>query len=149
MVGEKVLHRSLWDFIHDESTRQLYSHILSIARTGRILHFNFNCDSPGKIRLMEMTVSAQQEDGVQFQTRTLQVQERTEQKILDRNASRTDELIHICSWCKAIDTGNQTWKDLDDSISTLELFKRNKLPALTHGICGTCHEKISNKINYN
>ncbi len=146
ITAEKILYRSLWDFIDDETTRQLYKGILHAVRGGKFLQFNFNCDSASEIRLMEMTVSAEKDDGVQFQTRILQAKGRTEQKILNRNTQRTDELILICSWCKAIDIGNQEWKVLDEAISMLELFKQNKLPELSHGMCQSCYELIAKKM---
>jgi hypothetical protein len=143
MTSESVVDRSLWDFICDETTRQLYSHILAIARMGRILRFDFHCDSPGKIRLMEMTVSSERDAGVQFRTRTLKASERPEQKILSRTVRRSDQFIQMCSWCKAIDTGNDEWRDLDESISHLEVFKHGELPKLTHGICKACYKAVS------
>lgn len=146
LVGANVLERSLWDFIDDETTCQLYKDILAIVRTGKILHFNFNCDSPDRIRFMEMIISAEKNGGIQFQTKTLQTRARPPESLLDRNARRTQGFLHICSWCKAIETGQEEWKDVEEAISILDLFKRDKLPHLTHGICDSCYLRISEKI---
>jgi hypothetical protein len=146
MTRENVLKRSLWDFIKDVTTVQLYRDILKIARTGKIMQFNFNCDSPDKIRSLEMIVSAEKNDGVQFQTRTLRIKQREPQNILDINVQRIERFINICGWCKSIEVALEEWKDLDEAISMLGLFKHDKLPRLTHGICKNCLQKMSRKV---
>lgn len=150
LTDGKILDRSLWDFITDETTLQLYKDILNLVRAGDVMRFNFQCDSPDKVRFMEMIISPEENNGVLFQTRTLSVDECLSQRILDRNVARTNRLIIICGWCKAIDTGssgNKDWKDLAIGISILDLFKQYRLPELSHGMCDTCYSAISENLS--
>jgi hypothetical protein len=66
LVSEKVINCSLWDFITDETTRQLYKDMLKLVRQSNFIEFNFNCDSSNKIRLMEMIISSAENDAVLF-----------------------------------------------------------------------------------
>jgi hypothetical protein len=138
----------LWDFITDETTKQLYKDMLKLVREGNFMEFKFNCDSSTKIRLMEMIITPAENGALLFQTRTISINERPEQNVLDRNAARTKKLISMCGWCKAIDTGNNDWKTFDIGISMLGLFEQDKLPALSHGICDTCYSSVSEKISH-
>ena len=147
LIDGKVLNRSLWDFITDETTRQLYKDMLNVVRAGSVMRINFHCDSPDKVRFMEMIISLKENNAVLFQTCALSINERPRQKLLDRNAVRTKKLIVICGWCKAIDTGNKDWKNLDVGISILGLFKRDKLPQLSHGMCDTCYSVMSENLS--
>jgi hypothetical protein len=147
LIGEKVVNSSLWSFIAHETTRQLYKDLLKLVRKGNVMRFNFNCDSPGKVRFIEMIISPEENNGALFQTHTLSVEERLSQRILDRNAKRINKLINICGWCKAIDTGDKDWQHLDSGISMLSLFEQDKLPELSHGICNNCYSAMAEKIS--
>ncbi len=152
LIDGKILNRSLWDFITGETTRQLYKDMLNLVRAGNVMRFNLDCASPGKTRWMRMIISPGEDDGAVFQTRALAVNERLPQRILDRNAARTNRVIIICGWCKAIDTGidgKKNWKNLAAGISLLGLFKQGKLPELSHGMCDDCYSAMSETLAQN
>ncbi len=146
LIPERVLGRSLWEFISDETTTTLYKEILDQVHAGQQMTFNFRCDSPANRRLMEMTISKLPSGEVQFETRTISEEVRTPKELLDRYAPRIGEVLHICGWCKRVDVGAGIWAEIEDAIEAFSLFERGALPRLTHGMCKECFETISSEI---
>jgi len=57
-LGERVLGRPLWDFIGDPVTRLLYEQLIDrVHEARRELRFRLRCDSPGRRRLLDVTIS--------------------------------------------------------------------------------------------
>ena len=145
LVREKVLNRPLWDFITDLSTEQLYRQILERVRSGEAARFSFRCDASDRQRFMEMSITALENGGVRFETRTLRSVDRPPQSLLGRYAPRADDLLRICGWCKRVDVGG-AWKEVEEAVDLLRLFERPRLPELTHGICEACYAGLSAKL---
>jgi hypothetical protein len=137
-----VLHRPLWDFIVDQTTQQLYRDVLKRIREGRSLRFRFRCDSPTCRRFMEMDVAPSECGGVEFRTRTLSVERRPAQALLETRRVPTEELLRACAWCKRIDVGGM-WAEVEEAVARLRLFERDRLPMVTHGICQACYEEMA------
>ncbi len=142
VVSEQVLHRPLWDFITDLSTQEIYRLLLQKARAGRVIQFTFRCDAPWRRRFLEMIIVGQKGGAVEFRTRTLLEQERPAPLLLDPQADRSDELLRSCGWCKKFFVGGE-WVEVEEAIQRLRLFQRRSLPAISHGICGECYEKMN------
>lgn len=142
VLSNKVLGRPLWDFITDLSTQEIYRALLQKARAGRPIQFTFRCDAPWRRRFLEMTIISKGGGSVEFHTRTLLEQERPTPILLDADVDRADELLHSCSWCKKFLVGNE-WVEVEEAIQRLRLFQRRRLPAITHGICDECYERMS------
>ncbi len=140
LTGEQILGRSLWDFIADESTRQLYQQIVTRVRQGNLTQFTLRCDGPSCRRLLEMRISARPEGAVEFETRTLWSQDRTPVPLLALNTKRSTELLRICAWCNRINVGfgSDLWVEVEEATERLHLFERDRIPELTHGICDDC-----------
>ncbi len=140
-----ILFQSLWDSISDDASRQIYREILENVRLNKSVVFPFRCDSPECRLFLEMQIEAHG-DEVQFETRVLKTEQRPAQKILDSEISRSDEMLRICGWCKKIDVGQDNWKEVEIAVSELGLFKQEKLPQLTHGICPECFRSVKKQI---
>ncbi len=143
--SEDILFQSLWDSISDETSRQIYQEILEKVRSDNSVVFTFRCDSPSCRRLLEMRIDARG-DEVQFETRVLKTEQRPAQKILDSEISRSDEIVLVCGWCKKIDVGQGNWKEVEIAVVDLGLFKLEKLPQLSHGICPDCYTSVKKQI---
>ena len=133
-----VLHRSLWDFVTDSTTQQLYRDAIRRARAGRRVRFRFRCDSPTSRRLMEMDVACVSAGCVEFRVRTLLQEPRTSQPLLDPRAKHTTDILRMCGWCKKVRVGN-AWVEVEAAVEHLRLFEHSSLPLLTHGICDECY----------
>lgn len=139
-----VLRRSLWSFIVDEITRELYRSLLARVRLlNREATFSLRCDSPSMRRLLEMRVLPLEDDAVEFRTRLLERQPRPAQPIASPSPPAHDarEPIRACGWCKKIfvDGG---WVEIEEAVRRLELFHRAPMPPITHGICDVCRQAM-------
>jgi hypothetical protein len=133
-----VFNRSLWDFISDSTTQQLYREAVRCARAGRPVRFRFRCDSPTHRRLMEMTIVCDA-GAVEFRVRTVSQESRTSQALLDSRSEHTHAFLRICGWCKKVYVDG-TWMEIEEAVDRLQFFERSKLPTLTHGICDRCYD---------
>ncbi len=145
-LSTTVLHRSLWDFITDPTTRHLYQKVLSSVRAGRFIHFTFRCDSPACRRVMEMDVVLVERGDVEFRTRALSEEVRPPQQILRHHGGSPEVLLRMCAWCGGVDVGGD-WVELEEAARRLRLFERSCPPAVTHGICESCFKKMEQTLS--
>lgn len=138
----QVLQRSLWDFIVDSTTRELYRQILKRVREGHSIRFKFRCDSPTYRRLLQMEVCQAVPGTVEFLTSTLSETHRGPPVFLTGGASLPDELLRVCGWCKKVLVGG-SWVEVEQAVEHLQVFERSSVPLTTHGICEPCHEKMT------
>ena len=141
LVHERVLQRSLWDFIADATTRQLYGDLLLRVRRGTPARFSFRCDSPTARRHLEMRLTPGPDDAVQFESVVLASEVRVQQPLWDRHVRRGEDLVRVCAWCKRVDLAGE-WVEVEEAIGRLRIFERHDIPSLSHGICPDCFEAM-------
>lgn len=141
VTSEAVLHRPLWDFITDPSTRQIYRDVLSRVRGGRAIQFSLRCDSPTCRRLLQMKVCKGEDRIIEFRVRTISEEDRVCQPLFDPGTTRSADLLSVCGWCKKVKV-EDGWLEVEDAITHLQLFERSVLPGITHGICERCHHSM-------
>lgn len=94
--------RSLWEFVGDVTTRQVYRDLLARVRGGRTVSFPYRCDSPSLRRFMRMTMMPGAGNSVAFEGVTL----RAEPRVLPMSTGPADPpidaLVRMCSWCKRV-----------------------------------------------
>ena len=139
--SQLVLNRSLWDFISDHTTRELYRQILKRSRQGTPIGFNFRCDSPECRRMLSMKITAGDGGEVEFRTQTLSQEHRAAQALLDQNASRSEAFLLTCSWCSKVLIGSH-WVEVEELVNKWPIFRTGNPPAITHGICEPCFEMV-------
>ncbi|HEX3102036.1 MAG TPA: hypothetical protein VHQ01_09605, partial [Pyrinomonadaceae bacterium] len=139
----KIIGWSLWSFITDDVTRDIYRKILVAVRKGKPFDFDFRCDSPDYRRFLKMKISVVMDAGVQFETSIVHLEARASQNILRTSRSFNDHLVTICSWCNMINTGENAWHEIEEAINILRLFDVDPAPRLSHGVCDACMEEIS------
>jgi hypothetical protein len=137
LVATSILRCSLWDFVSDLTTRELYRDILARVRGGCAVRFPFRCDAPALRRSMLMDVSPGPDGEVEFLTRVLSEDARPRQNLLDVCLTRSGELIRMCGWCKKVEILG-VWVEVETAVTRLRLFERPILPPLTHTICVGC-----------
>jgi FixJ family two-component response regulator len=137
LVRDQVLQQSLWNFIVDATTRQLYDGLLLRVRRGTPVRFPFRCDSPTARRHLEMRLTPGPDDTVQFESVVLASELRVQQPLWDRYVARREDLLRACSWCKRVDCAGE-WLEVEEAIDRLGIFERQDMPSLTHGICADC-----------
>lgn len=146
LVAEKILNRSLWNFIKNDTIQELYRKFVGKARAGNTVRFNFRCDSPDFRRLLKMTITLQEEQSVQFETHVIWKQKRAPQTILQKNNRSADRILIVCSWCNKINVKNEIWQEIEEAVENLRLFEMEELPQLSHGMCLSCYQKSQDDI---
>lgn len=141
VASSAVLKQSIWDYITDTTTRQIYRIVLTRVRAGHAIRFRIRCDSPGHRRSLQIEVNPSESKIVEFRVRTLYATERPHTALLDAHVLRSGELLRICSWCNKVQL-NGAWWEIDDALVRLHLFEQGELPGLTHGICESCSKSM-------
>lgn len=147
-VDSDVIGHPLWDFITDETTRELYAQMIARARLGRPAQFTFRCDSPSVRRLLEMSIASVGAGAVEFATSTLQLDSRSPMALLARDTLRSAKFIRACAWCSRIDVGGgeEVWVEVEVATMQLGLMEGGPMPRMSHGICESCLRKIEHTI---
>lgn len=143
ILGAHVVGRPLWDFIGDPVTRLLYEQLLDRLREARRdLRFRLRCDSPGRRRLLDVTISEVPGGGIEFRNRLVESSDRDVPILLDPAAPRSSETIRMCSWCRRAQVGDR-WLEVEDVVRELRMFERETVPQLSHGTCPDCYRQMS------
>ncbi len=143
LVEKNIIGKSVWEYISDAETRHIYKNLVEKVRmTGESVNFPFRCDSPDKIRSMNMTITMGYEDLIVFHSRIIHEEGRANVDLIDETQPRSDDVIEICSWCKMVRT-NGSWLDAADAVRALNLFDHLPLPRLTHSICPICMHRFN------
>ena len=141
LAARRVIGQSLWSFVCDDTTIGLYRVVVERARAGQRSRFEFRCDAPDCVRLLEMIVTPHGAERVQFETRTL-IEERRQALAFPQPPPMVDNtVIMCCSWCKRIEV-DRTWLVIERAIAQLRLFEKTKVPILSHGICPNCRGNL-------
>lgn len=141
----EVLGHSLWDYIGDMTTQQIYRQIIKRSREGIEVGFTLRCDSPDCRRVLRMDIRQTDDGTVEFRSRVISEEPRPAVSLLDSRQPRTDDLISVCSWCERVLVDGR-WVSVEDAITALGLFQQDELPALTHGMCQDCSESMNKVI---
>jgi hypothetical protein len=136
-ASASVLDQSLWNFISDQTTRDIYRSMMRSARDGSVVNFTFRCDAPALRRELRMHVEAREAQSVEFRTETVRTEVRESQALLDPATPRNQELLRSCSWCRKVWVEDE-WVEVEVAVERLQLFHAERLPELTHGICEPC-----------
>ncbi len=140
-----VLGRSVLLSIADLTTKQIYRLLFGrVAEAGRRIGFGIRCDSPTLKRFLRLEIELCSA-GFALTSTILKVVRRPPQHLLVVGRQADDEFVRICSWCKRVDVGGD-WLEVEVATERLELFNRERLPQLTHGVCERCYEEINRLI---
>ena len=142
LAREFVLGRSIWLFISDPSTRQIYRDLIRRLPMKPQIEFDFRCDSSRYRRLLHMvmrTVPASEE--IEFRTSTVEITERPPVVIYEAIAERSDRMIRSCSWCKRVAIG-ELWVEAEEAVEQSDMMQWVPPPLLSHTICSDCHQRV-------
>lgn len=146
LTERSVIGRSLFDFITDPTTAQIYRVAIQRVRDGGgAITVPFRCDGPHCRRFMELYISARADGGVRFESRLLRGEFRPTVMLLDATLEHGGDLLKMCSWCKRLAVEG-TWMDVEKAITRLGLFDDHRVPELSHGICPQCRERLTNQV---
>jgi hypothetical protein len=143
LTEQFVLGRSLWDFIADAGTRELYQQIHHQLRNGRQrVLLPFRCDSPTVNRHMQMTITAEADGWLFYESVLLRAETHPKLAVLDREQPRSDALLTICGNCQTALIEPSGWLDLAEVAVRLHLLESDKAPRLRHVTCPACADRL-------
>lgn len=149
-LAKHIVGRNLFEFIGDDSTRQIYRQMLARIRSGTDLEYRYRCDSPDCRRLMEMRVrAANSEGGVEFRSTTLEATQRAPVRLPQADGADVAapaELQRACGWCNRLDV-NGVWLEMEEALPLLLLHETPTAPTLTHGMCEACLAKMEAELD--
>jgi hypothetical protein len=146
----EILGRSLWEFVGDIDTRHIYRIMHERVRTRRApVQLRFRCDAPELRRLLELSISPGDDEGLTYRVRTVKQQDRAPVSLLDPLRSRSEGFVTMCGWCKRVAVPPRDWLEVEDAILALQLFAEPHPPQLTHGICGECKKRLDDQLRSN
>ena len=144
---EAVIGRPVWDFIAGKETQHLYELLFAAVREDkRTVSVPFRCDSPTCRRYMLLTIAPGPENELEFSALLVRTEPRPFVALLDSEATRGDDVLIICSWCKRVLVSSGEWREVDSAIADLDLFGTEPLPQLSHGVCVTCASEIESNL---
>lgn len=138
LSGGRILGRSLWEFISDPATCNIYRSLVGKVRAGSTARFTLRCDSPTRRRLLKMTITNLGKGIIEFATSLVGLRVR-DTTVTEGNSPTT---LNSCAWCSRLQTADGQWVDLEAAAEQLKLFHVEELPRLTHGICPACLESM-------
>ena len=139
LTSDKINQRPIWDFIHDAETRHLHEMLLRRVRANHpIAKLPFRCDSPSLRRYMEMDIVPLVDGKIEYRCRVLKTQSRKPVPVISAHAQEGMPLLRVCSWCKKVDVGHNSWLEVEEAIGSLGLFSKAISPRISHTICDGC-----------
>ena len=139
LLPDRILGRSLWDFIGDTHVLEIYRQIVQRVRSGFPAEFDCRCDSPEWRRQFRMTIRKEAGGTVEFLSQLRWEEPRARVDLLDVKIRRSEYWVRVCCWCQNIVLPDGSWVPVEEAVEQLGLLGEETLPRLTHGICPPCH----------
>jgi hypothetical protein len=139
---QAVMHRSIWAFVAGQETRHLYRVLFErVRKRGTSLSVPFRCDSPERIRFMELRMHPAAGEGIDCSGVLLHEHARPHLPLLDPILARADYSFPMCSLCKKIFVFGD-WMEVEDAVARLGMFDSARPPALDYGCCDACRRLL-------
>lgn len=143
-----ILGSNFWEFISDNNVAQLYRDIVQKVRnTRKSIQLYYRCDSPVKKRFHKMTILAAKNYQIEFINETLAEIPVRFNPLLDVYAERNENILHVCSWCKAVYVDHD-WVEIEEAVNRLGIFNHQAggTPRISHGMCEACFDQVNAEI---
>lgn len=140
-MDDRVVGCSVWTFVSDETTRQVYRALIARVRAGQTATFSYRCDAPSLRRFMQMTMTSSAGHGVAFDSVTIRTETRVPLGFGMESQPCRDRMLRVCGWCKRMDVGGD-WEEIDVAVECVGLFAGSPTPTLTHAMCPPCFARV-------
>ena len=148
LAGDALLGQPIWKFLGNQEVQHLFEILFSRVREeGREITIPFRCDAPAVRRWQTLTFQPvpDEEAAIEVTVRTLAEERRTPVRLLQPGTPRSEETLVLCAWCKRARLGEDEWSEVEEAVDRYELFGQAELPAISHGICPDCKERVESE----
>mgnify|MGYP001821522752 FL=1 len=143
---DSVLGHSIWEFIADEPTQQLYRELHNYVRSsGRPVRVPFRCDSPTLQRFMQLKISHEGNGHLHYESTLLRTVPQRRLSVLNPRAKRTNAFLTMCSVCKRTLIEPSGWLELEDIALRLLMYDQQRVPGMRYTVCPDCSRRISDR----
>jgi len=143
LTAELVVGRSLWEFIEDRETCEMYRVVHERVRSsGKTAIIPFRCDSPRLKRSMRMTISREEAGQLLYETVLVRVESRSPLAMLDPGQPRNASTWLICSCCLRTRCEPGVWQDIEEAAVAQGVFEQEHVPGLRYTICPRCTQAL-------
>ena len=144
---DQLKGKSIWSQISDAESRMIYKKVFEKARSSKhTIQFRLHCDSIDTIRILKAYVHPMAHNWLEVRFVLLNESRRDPDALTDFS-SGTNGLIYMCSYCGDLKDTNGKWNSIEDEITGRDIFKDQKLPMISHGVCPACRENFLNSLN--
>jgi hypothetical protein len=147
LARERVLGRSLWEFIDGQDTLEVHRLLLDRIRVrGAGVTLAFRCDGPRLRRDMQMVLEPGQDGRVEIRTHLVHESRRPYVALFDAAAQRSGSFLKVCSWCRKVEMGGLGWAEAEHAVRELRLLEIPPVPRISHGMCPACLEGFRERL---
>ena len=145
----EVIGRSLWEFIADDETCNLYKNLHARLRgDDEVVVIPCRCDSPTIRRQMHLIITGNSSDkSLLYEGGIVQAETHKYLSVLDPLSPRTTPSLWMCSCCKHVLLEPQGWLELEEISERLQLDRRRRLPHCRHTLCPRCRKLLKHCAN--
>ena len=144
---EQVVGTNLLDHISDSSSRELYETLLRrIRQTEQSVLLDIRCDSPELRRFLVLSISSLMDGSVTFLSRTVRMEPRPAQPLLQAGAGHSRRRVRMCGWCKRVAVGSE-WVEVEEAAPHLPVTASGQWPEISHGICPPCQQRVLRQLD--
>ncbi len=140
MERERVIGRSIWQFIQGDATRMWLDALVSHARlTERMVVRDYRCDSPDLKRYMEMRIEPGAGGMVCLKHRLVKTEPMAPRVAYEAAPKGAQAICFRCSICNRVQVKGR-WMEGDVAVEKgllAEMFN----PRVAYGVCPDCREK--------
>lgn len=149
LTEQLVVGRSLWDFIADDETRQLYQALhYRLRGHDSTVVLPLRCDSPNVRRHMQLIITGKSgEKTLMYEGGIVQAKPREYLAVLDSAKQRTNPCLWMCSCCKHVLLEPKGWIEVEEISEILQLNRRQRLPRCRQTLCPHCRKMLSDSVN--
>lgn len=143
-LAKQALGKPIWSFISDGLVKTLYKELmLAVRKSNEKVKISFRCDSPEKMRFMQMEIFPLINGGLAFHNTLLREKLKSDGYSPEILAIIGEAGYPMCSRCNKIAI-NKKWHELEEALK-LKLLENKTLKA-HYGMCPTCTNTLKKSI---
>lgn len=148
LTREAVIGQSVHAYIAGWATSDLYARLFQALRRSAVpAKLTFRCDSPDRIRRMQLEMASGAGGIIRIKSRLLAGADRPHIPLLDPKTRHDGKWQIICSICLRIKAADGTWREIEDALPLPHDDPTPGLPQLSHDVCPQCETEMKAAIS--